>query len=133
MSAWRLEIFLARRTLLRTRRTMTSATVELRRDPKGAARRGVADLPVSFRRFAAFAPGGGCDRASRFLVVVAAAVVDPLFPSVVAVATAGSAPVLSICGASVGMSPCWEFALFVAVAVALEVLSTVISPSSKLL
>ena len=93
MSAWRLEMFLARRTLLRTRRTITSATVEFRREPNGVARL-VADL--SFRRLAAFCPGGG-ESASLFLVASAVAAV---------VAIAMSATVVPIFGAtSVALSP----------------------------
>ena len=88
MSAWRLEMFLARRTLLRTRRTITSATVEFRLEPNGVARL-VADL--SFRRLAAFCPGGA-ESASLFLVasavaaVVAIAMSATVVPSFVSVA-----------------------------------------------
>ena len=57
----------ARRTLFKTRRTMTSATVELRRDPKGAARR-VVVRPVIFRRLDAPGAGLGLEGISRFLL-----------------------------------------------------------------
>lgn len=113
MSAWRLEIFLARRTLFRTRRTMTSATVEFRREPKGVARRVVAvvDIPGNFRRLAGL-PAEGDTGVSRFFDE------DPLFAvSVVASATATLSSSL----------------IELLVAVAFEALSTLTSPSSKLL
>ena len=50
MRAWRLDIFLARRTLFKTLRTITSATVELRLKPE-AKRRGVGLLEDNFLRF----------------------------------------------------------------------------------
>ena len=112
MRACRLEMFRARRTLLRTLRTITSATVEFRREPKGVARRVVAR--ASLRRFEALAPGVG-DMVSRFLVVTVASLL-------LEVAIAISATVAPSFEASAGTSPCWEptlcsspIALFVAV------------------
>ena len=45
ISACKLEMLRVRRTLFKTRRTMTSATVEFRRDPNGVARR-VGTVPL---------------------------------------------------------------------------------------